>query len=153
MFFGMLKANRALQFIFMSLAALFFLLTAKELTGNCTLGTATGIHGIICGLSEIYLGRAEVLKNNTKKQYYQSVQSTKETKILRLIFKIIRSKRGLIQACNLFKSQFECVERFISPRVFFLTAIVLPSSQLSIWHFMISHESESMQTEKVKIPE
>jgi succinate-acetate transporter protein len=61
MFFGTLKANRAIQFVFMSLAILFFLLTAKELTGNATLGTITGYEGIICGLSAVYLGLAEVL--------------------------------------------------------------------------------------------
>jgi hypothetical protein len=61
MFFGTLKANRTIQFVFMSLAILFFLLTAKELTGDATLGTITGYEGIICGLSAVYLGLAEVL--------------------------------------------------------------------------------------------
>jgi len=61
MFFGTLKANRAIQFVFMSLAVLFFLLTAHELTGNATLGTITGYEGVICGLSAVYLGLAEVL--------------------------------------------------------------------------------------------
>ena len=54
MFFGTLKANRALQFVFMSLAILFFMLTIRELTGNpvlfgdVTFNTITGIEGIIC---------------------------------------------------------------------------------------------------------
>jgi succinate-acetate transporter protein len=61
MFFGTLKANRAIQFVFMSLAILFFLLTAHELSGNATLGTITGYEGVICGLSAVYLGLAEVL--------------------------------------------------------------------------------------------
>ena len=61
MFFGTLKANRAVQFVFMSLAILFFLLTAKELTGDATLGTITGYEGIICGLSAVYTALAEVL--------------------------------------------------------------------------------------------
>ncbi|RJS69825.1 hypothetical protein CW693_01410 [Candidatus Bathyarchaeota archaeon] len=61
MFFGTLKANRAVQFVFMSLAILFFLLTANELTGNATLGTITGYEGIICGLSAVYTALAEVL--------------------------------------------------------------------------------------------
>lgn len=61
MFFGTLKANRAIQFVFMSLAILFFLLTAKELTGNSTLATIAGYEGIICGLSAVYLGLAQVL--------------------------------------------------------------------------------------------
>ena len=61
MFFGTLKANRAIQFVFMSLAILFFLLTAHELTNNSTLLTITGYEGVICGLSAILLGLAEVL--------------------------------------------------------------------------------------------
>src|SRR4030066_1090882 len=67
MFFGTLKKNRALQFVFLSLAILFFLLTIRDLTGNPTLfGTFTlnnllGIEGVICGLSAVYLAIAEVL--------------------------------------------------------------------------------------------
>jgi succinate-acetate transporter protein len=61
MFFGTLKKNRALQFVFLSLAVLFFLLTAKELTGSTDLGIVAGYEGIICGLSAIYLALAEVL--------------------------------------------------------------------------------------------
>jgi succinate-acetate transporter protein len=61
MFFGTLKTNRILQTVFMSLAILFFLLTARELTGNALIGTVVGYEGIICGLSAVYLGLAEVL--------------------------------------------------------------------------------------------
>ena len=61
MFFGTLETNRALQFVFMSLAILFFLLTARDLIGNATLATLTGYEGIICGLSAVYLAIAEVL--------------------------------------------------------------------------------------------
>jgi succinate-acetate transporter protein len=62
MFFGTLKANRALQFVFMSLAVLFFLLTARELLGNPQwLNTIVGIEGVICGSSAVYLALAEVL--------------------------------------------------------------------------------------------
>lgn len=61
MFFGTLKANRALQFVFGSLFILFFMLTATRLTGNVMLGQITGIEGIICGGSAVYLGLAEVL--------------------------------------------------------------------------------------------
>jgi len=61
MFFGTLKTNRALQFVFLSLAVLFFLLTAKELTGNADIGIIAGYEGIICGLSAVYLALAEVL--------------------------------------------------------------------------------------------
>ncbi len=61
MFFGTLKANRALQFVFLSLAALFFLLTARDLTGSIGMGIIAGYEGIICGLSAVYTGLAEVL--------------------------------------------------------------------------------------------
>jgi succinate-acetate transporter protein len=67
MFFGTLKKNRALQFVFMSLTILFFMLTIRDLTANPTLfGTftwnnLTGIEGVICGLSAVYLAIAEVL--------------------------------------------------------------------------------------------
>jgi len=61
MFFGTLKTNRALQFVFLSLAVLFFLLTAKELTGSTNLGIIAGYEGIICGLSAVYTALAEVL--------------------------------------------------------------------------------------------
>ena len=73
MFFGTLKTNRALQFVFMSLAILFFLLMIRELTGNPTLfGTFTfnnlvGIEGVICGLSAVYLAFAEVLNEANKR--------------------------------------------------------------------------------------
>jgi succinate-acetate transporter protein len=73
MFFGTLKTNRALQFVFMSLAILFFMLTLRDLTGNPTLfgeftfGNLTGIEGIICGLSAVYLAFAEVLNEAHKK--------------------------------------------------------------------------------------
>jgi succinate-acetate transporter protein len=61
MFFGTLKANRAIQFVFGSLFVLFFLLMAVRLTGNADLLMITGIEGIICGASAIYTGIAEVL--------------------------------------------------------------------------------------------
>ena len=61
MFFGTLKLNRALQFVFASLTLLFFLLAAEHATGNKTFGTAAGFEGIICGSSAIYAGIANVL--------------------------------------------------------------------------------------------
>jgi hypothetical protein len=73
MFFGTLKKNRALQFVFMSLAILFFMLTIRDLTGNPTLfgsftfNNLTGIEGVICGLSAVYLALAEVLNEAHQK--------------------------------------------------------------------------------------
>jgi hypothetical protein len=62
MFFGTLKTNRALQFVFMSLAILFFLLTIQDAFGITGLyANAVGVEGVICGFSAIYLAIAEVL--------------------------------------------------------------------------------------------
>lgn len=62
MFFGTLKSSRVLQFVFMSLAILFFLLTATRLVpGNTDLLHIAGYEGVICGLSAVYLGLAEVI--------------------------------------------------------------------------------------------
>jgi succinate-acetate transporter protein len=60
MFFGTLKLNRALQVVFATLTILFFLLTAER-AGVEGIGKITGYEGIICGLSAIYAGIANVL--------------------------------------------------------------------------------------------
>jgi succinate-acetate transporter protein len=68
MFFGTLKTNRALQFVFISLAVLFFMLSIGELCGSLKwFTTITGIEGVICGLSAVYLGLAEVINEANKK--------------------------------------------------------------------------------------
>lgn len=67
MFFGTLKLNRALQFVFGSLTILFFLLAAGDATGNAGLKHFAGYEGIICGLSAIYTGIANVLNEVYKR--------------------------------------------------------------------------------------
>jgi len=67
MFFATLKQNRGLQIVFMSLAVLFFLLTAGELTGNSFITLIAGIEGIFTGLSAIYVGLAIVINETYKK--------------------------------------------------------------------------------------
>ncbi len=67
MFFGTLKANRALQFVFGSLTILFFMLATAQYAGNATFTKITGIEGVICGLSAVYLGIAEVLNEANQK--------------------------------------------------------------------------------------
>jgi succinate-acetate transporter protein len=59
MFFGTLKANRALQAVFMSLAILFFLLAAAEALPS--LLAVAGAEGVFCGFSAFYLSLAEIL--------------------------------------------------------------------------------------------
>ena len=61
MFFGTLKTNRVLQFVFASLTVLFFLLAARDFTGSEAIGHFAGWEGIICGFSAIYLAMAEVI--------------------------------------------------------------------------------------------
>lgn len=61
MFFATLRLNGALQFIFGSLAILFFLLAIGDWTGNATITRIAGYEGIICGASAIYCGLAQVL--------------------------------------------------------------------------------------------
>jgi succinate-acetate transporter protein len=67
MFIGTLKHNRGLQVVFISLAVLFFLLTAAELTGNPTLTMVAGYEGIFTGLSAVYVGLATVINETYKR--------------------------------------------------------------------------------------
>ena len=61
MFISTLRLNRAVQFIFLSLTILFWLLVIRDVTGSKLIGTIAGIEGIICGASAIYLAMAEVI--------------------------------------------------------------------------------------------
>jgi uncharacterized protein len=67
MFFGTLKSNRVLQFVFASLAVLFFMLSIGDFTGIAAIKTAAGYEGIICGLSAFYLAMAEVINEASGK--------------------------------------------------------------------------------------
>jgi len=61
MFIGTLKINRALQVVFASLTILFLLLALADITGSRAVKTLAGIEGIVCGLSAMYAGLAQVL--------------------------------------------------------------------------------------------
>jgi succinate-acetate transporter protein len=61
MFFATLRTNRALQFVFASLAVLFFLLALATATGSESLHRMAGLEGIVCGLSAIYTAFAQVM--------------------------------------------------------------------------------------------
>ncbi|GAA4091356.1 acetate uptake transporter [Mucilaginibacter panaciglaebae] len=61
LFFGTLRLNRALQFVFGSLVVLFALLAIGDATGNKNIGKLAGYEGIICGASAIYTGVALLL--------------------------------------------------------------------------------------------
>lgn len=61
MWFGTFGKNRAIQFVFLSLTVLFFLLAVRDWTGSAAVGALTGWEGIICGASAIYTAMGEVL--------------------------------------------------------------------------------------------
>ncbi len=65
MFFGTLRLNRALQTVFLSLAILFFLLSASHFVPQ--LLPIAGAEGVFCGFSAFYLSMAEVLNEINKK--------------------------------------------------------------------------------------
>ncbi len=61
MFFGTLKGVTMLQFVFATLAVLFFLLAIGDWTGNETITRIAGWEGILCGASAFYLAMGEVV--------------------------------------------------------------------------------------------
>jgi len=61
MFLATLKLNRALQVIFATLTILFFMLAIADGTGSTLVKQVAGYVGIICGLSAVYTGLAQVL--------------------------------------------------------------------------------------------
>ena len=67
MFVGTLKLTRSLQFVFLTLTVLFFLLAIGDFTGNATITMIAGFEGIICGLSAIYTAAGQVLNEIYKK--------------------------------------------------------------------------------------
>jgi uncharacterized protein len=67
MWIGTFGKNRALQFIFLSLTILFWLLAIRDWTGNTMIGTIAGYEGIICGASAFYLAMAEVINESLGK--------------------------------------------------------------------------------------
>ncbi len=61
MWIGTFGKNRVVQFVFLSLTVLFWLLAIRDWTGSAIVGRVAGLEGIVCGLSAIYLALAEVL--------------------------------------------------------------------------------------------
>ena len=61
LFVGTLRTNRALQFVFGSLAVLFFLLALSDMTGSSDIKVLAGIVGLACGAGAFYTSMAEVL--------------------------------------------------------------------------------------------
>ena len=67
MFISSLTKPTALQFVFLSLSVLFWLLALGEITQNTTITHIAGYEGIICGLSAVYLAMAEVINESYQK--------------------------------------------------------------------------------------
>jgi len=67
LFIGTLRLNRALQVVFLSLVVLFFILAVEKYTENEALARVAGFEGIVCGLSAMYTGAAQVLNEVYKK--------------------------------------------------------------------------------------
>ena len=61
MFIATLKASKALQVVFFTLAVLFFLLAIGDITGSAYIKKIAGFEGIFCGLSAMYTALAQVL--------------------------------------------------------------------------------------------
>jgi succinate-acetate transporter protein len=61
LFIGTLRTTRALQFVFATLAILFFLLAYGESEAGASIKTFTGYEGIVCGASAIYTGVGALL--------------------------------------------------------------------------------------------
>ncbi len=61
MFIGTLKINRALQVIFGTLIILYLLLAIGDATGSSVIKQIAGYEGVICGLSAMYTGLAQLL--------------------------------------------------------------------------------------------
>lgn len=70
LFVGTLKMSRALQFVFATLALLFFLLALGDITGNKIIQTITGFEGIICGGSAIYAGVGTLINEVYQRQVF-----------------------------------------------------------------------------------
>ncbi len=83
MFIGTLRLNKALMFVFGSLATLFFLLAIGDWTGSALIKTIAGIEGVICGASAIYTGLAQVLNEIYGKEIWPiGAVKIKETKTI-----------------------------------------------------------------------
>ena len=68
MWIGTLNKNKVLQFVFLSLWILFFLLAIRDWTGIAWIGKIAGWEGIVCGASSVYLAMGEVLEESRGKK-------------------------------------------------------------------------------------
>jgi len=62
------KQNFTLQFVFITLTLLFFLLAIADISGSKLIQILAGYEGIICGLSAMYLATAQVVNETYEKK-------------------------------------------------------------------------------------
>ena len=67
MFFGTLRTNRVLQFVFLSLTVLFWLLAIGDATNSEIVIRIAGVEGLFCGLAAFYLAMAEVINETNQR--------------------------------------------------------------------------------------
>jgi succinate-acetate transporter protein len=63
MFVATLKLSRSLQLVFLTLTFLFLLLSIADFTGIHSIQIAAGWVGLVCGISAMYTGLAQVINN------------------------------------------------------------------------------------------
>ena len=68
MFLGTRGGSPVLQFLFASLASLYFLLAIRDVADSQTAGFLGGLVGVACGCSAFYLAMAEALEEQTGKK-------------------------------------------------------------------------------------
>lgn len=74
LFLATFKLYRALQIVFALVFILFSLLSAANFTGSHTIHVIAGLVGIICGVSALYTGMAQVLNEYFKKTVFPTGQ-------------------------------------------------------------------------------
>lgn len=61
LFIGTLKMHRGIQVVFFLLTILFILLALGDVMHSAAIDRFAGIEGVLCGLSAVYVGAAEIL--------------------------------------------------------------------------------------------
>lgn len=67
LFIGTFKLNKGLQVVFFLLVVLFMLLAISDMTHSASLKKFAGFEGVICGLSAMYVGAAQILNEVYKR--------------------------------------------------------------------------------------
>ena len=77
MFLATLNKDSLTQFIFFSLAVLFFLLAIADFTGSHTVKLIAGYTGIICAISAMYDAALQILNVHSAKEIVNILKPNK----------------------------------------------------------------------------